>query len=693
MRNTRAPLVVLSALLVVGFVGDAGATSRPAPAAASRGWGQSETVASTVTPSWAAAGTVASGDIDPDSVRISGGTATWRALQDGTWTVQAARMNPDRSWGAPVTLSAPGAATEAPTTNDPGEFVAWRELDGGHWLIKLRRFDGEAWLPAQTLSTEGTDAAEPATYFFQYSDREGTFNFRFVLFREQEAGNWLVKIRPLSDSGALPAAETISTVGRDTRELSVTEHGAIWSEFDGANWRARSLPIYDGEWTISDLRTVSPTGEDVAQPELATFTMAVWRSFDGTHWRARAAEKNLSTWAWKTPVTVSPANVDVEGVTATYGSRYFDDLGSLLVAWRQYDGATWRVAVAERRQGSWLASKFLTADTADTADASIPRAFSGFTHYGYSTRVHWTEHDGSHRRATAATFLDAEAPTTQYLSSPDIDVAAVSASGDGFGASGDGLAESEGGFAAWVEGAAPDRAIKLRGFDTEPPFSRVTSPRHGRLQAGPSMTVRWRADDDWSSITSHDVRWRTIPWWWSTTHPAPESWLTRTHATSRPVVLRRGRTHCFSSRARDATGKLSAWSGEKCAIRPADDRVIPAGPAWRRRGGEGYVADTYLEATRQGAVLRMGGLRRVCSLAILVATGPRQGRIRLTFDTNFDHFDTTKIIDLRTPTYLKQQIRRLVTFDGGQCLPGTLSVRVLSEGKPVRIDGVFIGKR
>jgi hypothetical protein len=358
------------------------------------------------------------------------------------------------------------------------------------------------------------------------------------------------------------------------------------------------------------------------------------------------------------------------------GNRHFFEGRSTLAAWRQYDGATWRVAVAERRQSGWLAPVVLTSTT---TDASIPKVFSGFTDNGYSTQVHWTEYDGSHRRATAATFVDAEAPTTQRLSSADVDVAAVSASGQGF--------------AAWVEGEAPDRAIKLRGFDALPPEPQVTSPSFRRLLASPSMTVRWRADDDWSSITSHDVRWRTIPWWWSTTLPAPESWLTRTNATSHPVLLRRGRTHCFSSRARDATGKISAWSGETCATRPADDRVIPAGPAWRRKGGEGYLADTYLQATRQGAVLRMGGLRRVCSVAILVATGPGQGRIRLTFDTNWNHWDTSRIIDLRAPTYQKQQIRRLVTFDGGQCLPGTLFVRVLSEGKPVRIDGVFIGKR
>lgn len=627
----------------------------------------------TVTPSWAAVVTVATGDIDPDSVRIGGSTAAWRVLQGETWNVKASRLAPDRSWGDPVTLSAAGAPAEAPTTNDPGDFVVWRELEDGHWLIKSRHFDGAAWSPAQTLSTDGTDAAEPAIYSAESCDYECNWT-EFVLFRELEAGSWLVKIVRLLGSEALTPAGTISTIGHDTRDLRVTDYGAIWSEFDGANWRARALPIYEGDWEVSDVQTVSPAGKDIDQPELTRHSIAVWRSLDGAHWRARVAEKSLSTGLWKTPVTVSVPGVDVEGVTATRGPRYESDFKALLVAWRQSDGVTWRVAAAERREGSWLASTFLTADT---ADASMPSVFSGFFEDGYYTRVHWTEHDGTSRRATAAVFLDAGEETTQHLSSPDVGVAAGSASGQDF--------------AAWVEGEAPARAIKLRGFDVEPPASRMSWPLERTLQTSASTTVRWQGFDDWS-LMSYDVRRRTIPWN-SVTLPAPEPWLTHTQATAYPARLRLGTTHCFSSRARDATGKLGNWSYEVCAIRPTDEQVIPAGALWRRKNGDGYLAGSYLEATRRGAVLRMRGLTRVCRVALLVATGPRQGRIRLTFDTDWHYGDSSRILDLRAPTYQKQQIRRLVNFDPGTCRPGTLSVRVLSEGRPVRIDGVFIGKR
>jgi hypothetical protein len=56
-------------------------------------------------------------------------------------------------------------------------------------------------------------------------------------------------------------------------------------------------------------------------------------------------------------------------------------------------------------------------------------------------------------------------------------------------------------------------------------------------------------------------------------HVVPSGWAATT-ARSRALTLARGHEYCFSVRARDRAGNLSAWSAERCTAVPLDDRDL-----------------------------------------------------------------------------------------------------------------------
>jgi hypothetical protein len=192
-------------------------------------------------------------------------------------------------------------------------------------------------------------------------------------------------------------------------------------------------------------------------------------------------------------------------------------------------------------------------------------------------------------------------------------------------------------------------------------------------------TVTYRANDA-NGIRDHDVRYRrarsdgTFGAW-----QRPSSWQATT-ATSRSIDVPRGYEYCFSVRARDTVGNVSAWSPPRCTSRPLDDRSLSASSAWTRGTGSAYVDGTVTSTTRQGAEVtrREISARRVylvatrcptCGTADVFIGSTRVGRVDL-------HATTT-------------QHQRVIALPASSSVrSGKLTVRVTSSGKRVAIDGV-----
>ena len=192
-----------------------------------------------------------------------------------------------------------------------------------------------------------------------------------------------------------------------------------------------------------------------------------------------------------------------------------------------------------------------------------------------------------------------------------------------------------------------------------------------------SAAVRWTATDASSGVASYDVRYRRAAWngGWS----SYATLLSATTATSRTIALPIGYTYCFSVRARDHVGNLSGWTHPRCVARPIDDRALAASSAWTKRKSSGYYFRTYAGTSRYHAALTRTGARVV--QVALVATRCRGcGTVAV-------YVGSTRVgvVKLAAATTRRRTVFALPRL---RLRTATISLRVISSGKPVQIDGL-----
>jgi hypothetical protein len=195
-----------------------------------------------------------------------------------------------------------------------------------------------------------------------------------------------------------------------------------------------------------------------------------------------------------------------------------------------------------------------------------------------------------------------------------------------------------------------------------------------------SVAVGWSATPGTAPVASYDVRYRRAPW--NGTFGSQTPWLSETIATGATFSARSGSTYCFSARARDDNGLVSAWAPETCTAIPLDDRSFTRSSGWTARTSSSYFRTTYLRSYTYGAKLtRTGVVGR--QIALLATTCATCGTVRVYWGSTL-----LKTVSLYSKTTVAKKLIRVATFTSGRT--GTLSIRVTSSGKKVNIDGVAI---
>src|SRR5450631_983143 len=197
------------------------------------------------------------------------------------------------------------------------------------------------------------------------------------------------------------------------------------------------------------------------------------------------------------------------------------------------------------------------------------------------------------------------------------------------------------------------------------------------------VSVSWTRPIIASALSSFDVRWASAtpttalsPW----QYPAGWSALSGTSVTSQALAV--GATYCYSVRAHNLAGQTGQWSPAACLTRPVDDRSASASSGWTRPGADSrFYASTYSNSTRAGATLTLAGvhLSRVTLLATRCAVC---GTVGVYVGTAL-----VGTINLAAPATRWQS---LVTMAPFSYRTGTVTVRVLSNGRLVQIDGIAI---
>jgi hypothetical protein len=223
-------------------------------------------------------------------------------------------------------------------------------------------------------------------------------------------------------------------------------------------------------------------------------------------------------------------------------------------------------------------------------------------------------------------------------------------------------------------------------LDTTPPVPAITAPTSSNnLPAGISVT--WTATDTAaagsfaSGPSRYDVRYRMAAWNGQLgDYVYPVLWQDTTLRSS-TLTGAVGTQYCFSTRAGDAAGNLSDWSGERCTARPLDDRALAASSGWKRTAGSGFYERTITTSAKKGAVLTRTGV--IPGPAALVATRCSTcGKVSVIYNGR-----TVKTVDLATSRTRRQSVIALPNFTANS---GKVQFKVITTGKSVQIDGFVI---
>jgi hypothetical protein len=202
-----------------------------------------------------------------------------------------------------------------------------------------------------------------------------------------------------------------------------------------------------------------------------------------------------------------------------------------------------------------------------------------------------------------------------------------------------------------------------------------------RFQKVKPFAVQWSSTDADSGVANYDVRVRKAPY--NRLFGPYTDWLTNTPDTTAIYPGEPGFTYCFSSRARDNAGNVSAYSKDRCTTVPVDDRTLDRTGRWTAGRGA-YLAQTHLRTTERGASLELPGVKAK-KIIVIVDRCPACGAIDIFWKgTKIRHFN------LASEALKKRQFIQLPKFAKLQA--GKLRIVVTSNGKKVLVDAIGVAK-
>lgn len=227
-------------------------------------------------------------------------------------------------------------------------------------------------------------------------------------------------------------------------------------------------------------------------------------------------------------------------------------------------------------------------------------------------------------------------------------------------------------------GNAASYQIAFR-VDTTAPTVTQTGPT-ARFTLGTTVTVTWSGHDAVSGIAGYGVQSERANY-----NAGFGPWSATVAAGTSPrsfSSLRRGYTYCFHVRATDKVGNVSHWTTARCTAIPLDDRDLARSSGWTAVSPAGYFQHTASVSTKLGATLSVTGaqLRRV---AVAATVCPTCGVVGV-------YLGNTRIatIDLHATS----GGRKLFTLPAFSLRTATVTLRVLSTGKPVQIDALGLSR-
>lgn len=219
--------------------------------------------------------------------------------------------------------------------------------------------------------------------------------------------------------------------------------------------------------------------------------------------------------------------------------------------------------------------------------------------------------------------------------------------------------------------------------DATKPSVKFTAPT-APFTTATSVTLKWTGTDKGAGVDHYQLRYRRAAYSgnFPTTWTTPTSWKS-VKALKISSAVSAGYDYCYEIRATDKAGNTSAWTSAKCIARLLDDRALTASRGWTRGKGAAYYLGTVSSATTKNATLTKNSVV-LDRIGVLVTKCKGCGSIGV--------FVGTKQIGTINLSATKTLTRVLVTFAKFSLRTAKVTLKVLSTGKKVLVDGVALSR-
>jgi hypothetical protein len=160
------------------------------------------------------------------------------------------------------------------------------------------------------------------------------------------------------------------------------------------------------------------------------------------------------------------------------------------------------------------------------------------------------------------------------------------------------------------------------------------------------------------------------------------TWKSAIVSTSAPFPGTRGTQYCFSVRSRDFGASTSAWSAEKCAAFPLDDRSFARSRGWIAASGAAHTYGTYLRTSKKGKTLTRARVP-AGRATLVVAKAPGYGGLAVSYNGV-----VVKRVSLASKT---PRAKVLVALP--RVSRATKIVITTTRAKQVRVDAIVLARK
>jgi len=638
-RLARSTVGAATLALVAGL---AGLAAQPAQAAA---WKPTEhvTPATADTPYYARIAVAPNGDA----------TVAWEYYDNSAKRIRVAHRVVGQAWSPAITISPAGpyATLGDVMVNPAGQVVVGysatvNEINEVHATRISFGDDNTEWHDRKLSATTG------AVSYLQFAlDDAGTV---FSAWRDGASG---ALRRATFPDGGLVKGNVVTNVSPVGLDLAVTPGGnatLVWVEPSGEQAKIQST-----RWTVNSFSGVTTIDTDTATGSVAVAVnksgaaVAAYRIDAGPQgFFIMGSRRNANTWD-------NPSPLSTNGENAVAPAVGIDGSGRAVVAWTT---GSHLIRTATRAPGADWAEAVTLADAGTTSGPVVRMNDRGDAAVQYP--VAGPALGLSVRPAGAAAFA-----TLPPLASSSLLI------------DNRGLAlDAQGNVAITTAVELPDAKARVlaRVYDMAGPTAKVTKPGSNRVNAT-KFPVAWKVTDRYSAIAGTDVQVKSAPF---NGGFGPLALVKNdTVATGTTFAGKPGRTYCFRAIGTDAAGNAGTASPFRCTATPVDDRK-PAATGFAKKTGPAYYQGTYRQASAKGSTLTLTGVQ-VRTLSLLVAKGPGHGTIAV-------YFNGVKLGSFSLGAASSKVKQQLLIKKFASVKTGTLKIKVISAGKPVRIDGIHV---